>query len=136
MRARTMPRWRMEANAFRSMAEVPASTRTALRTPRRRPVPRTIAGPGASPGRRSRPRPSPLRFIPWFCGLPCEPMTLEVREEGPIVAEGGCPACRLEVALFHEEDRPPRVAGKDVSAERAIEAAVRILKEARAPFVY
>ncbi|PYT36384.1 MAG: hypothetical protein DMF52_07650 [Acidobacteria bacterium] len=80
--------------------------------------------------------PSPLRFIPWFCGLPCEPMTLEVREEGPIVAEGGCPACRLEVALFHEEDRPPRVAGKDVSAERAIEAAVRILKEARAPFVY
>src|SRR5207247_3293249 len=54
----------------------------------------------------------------------------------PIVAEGGCPACRLEVALFHEEDRPPRVAGKDVSAERAIEAAVRILKEARSPFVY
>src|SRR2546427_477204 len=62
--------------------------------------------------------PPPLRFIPWFCGLPCEPMTLEVREEGPIVAEGGCPACRLEVALFHEEDRPPRVAGEGGAAGR------------------
>src|SRR5206468_9521413 len=79
--------------------------------------------------------PPPLRFIPWFCGLPCEPMTLEVREEGPIVAEGGCPACRLEVALFHEEDRPPRVAGKDVLAERAIGAAVRLLEVARSAFV-
>src|SRR2546428_7001113 len=79
--------------------------------------------------------PPPLRFIPWFCGLPCEPMTLEVREEGPIVAEGGCPACRLEVALFHEEDRPPRVAGEDGSAGRAGEAAAPVPEEGRPPFV-
>src|SRR2546427_7511049 len=80
--------------------------------------------------------PPRLRFIPWFCGLPCDEMTLEVREDGIVAAQGGCPDCRQEVALFHEEDRPPRVAGKEVSAERAIEAAVRMLKEARSPFVY
>src|SRR2546422_1911586 len=80
--------------------------------------------------------PPRLRFIPWFCGLPCDEMTLEVREDGIVAAQGGCPDCRQEVALFHEEDRPPRVAGKEVSADRAIEAAVRMLKEARSPFVY
>src|SRR2546428_4811120 len=80
--------------------------------------------------------PPRLRFIPWFCGLPCDEMTLEVRDDGIVAAQGGCPDCRQEVALFHEEDRPPRVAGKEVSAERAIEAAVRMLKEARSPFVY
>src|SRR2546425_7113841 len=80
--------------------------------------------------------PPRLRFIPWFCGLPCDPMTLEVREDGLVATEGGCPACRQEVALFHEEERPPRLAGKEVSLDRAIEAAVRILKQARSPFVY
>jgi formylmethanofuran dehydrogenase subunit B len=63
-------------------------------------------------------------------------MTLEVREDRPVPVDGGCPVCREEVALFREEDRPPRAAGKDVSADEAIDAAVRILGEARSPFVY
>src|SRR5882762_5664590 len=80
--------------------------------------------------------PARLRFIPWFCGLPCPPMTLEVREGGLATVDGGCPACREEIDLFRDDAPAARAFGKELPIDRAIEAAARVLREAGAPFVY
>src|SRR2546425_420635 len=79
--------------------------------------------------------PRPARFHSFFCGLPCE-LTLDVLKSGAVAAEGGCPACREEVAAFREEDHPPLVAGRRAAPAGAIDAAARILSDARAPFIY
>src|SRR5206468_257062 len=63
-------------------------------------------------------------------------MTIEIGKGGLGVVDGGCPACREEVALFGEGDLEPRGGGREISADGAIDAAARILSEARSPFVY
>jgi formylmethanofuran dehydrogenase subunit B len=80
--------------------------------------------------------PRPVRFLPFFCGLPCTPMTLETRPDGLAVVEGGCPICRTEVTICREEDLPPLLAGKTASLADAIRAAGTILRDAGSPFVY
>src|SRR5262245_58044187 len=77
-----------------------------------------------------------LRFVPWFCGLPCTPMTLQARGGRLAASEGGCPTCREEVALYREAKGRPRAGGREAPEDRAIEAAARLLKESRSPFVY
>jgi formylmethanofuran dehydrogenase subunit B len=63
-------------------------------------------------------------------------MTLEIRDGGLAAVQGGCPACREEIALFRDDAPAARVLGKEVSTDQAIEAAARLLREARSPFVY
>ena len=75
------------------------------------------------------------RFHSFFCGMPCE-LTLDVPKSGTVAAVGGCPACRDEIAAFRKEDRPPVVAGRRTALAPAIDAAARILSEARAAFIY
>src|SRR6266704_2324409 len=77
----------------------------------------------------------PAQFHSFFCGLPCE-LTLDIRKGGAAAAAGGCRACRDEIAAFREEARPPVVAGRKAAPAEAIDAAARILSEARAPFIY
>src|SRR5881628_899514 len=77
-----------------------------------------------------------IQFIPWFCGLPCAGMTVGLRKARLVAIDGGCPACRDEVALFRTEARPPLAFGKKTTTAGAIEAAAGILREARLPFVY
>jgi formylmethanofuran dehydrogenase subunit B len=79
---------------------------------------------------------SSLRFVPWFCGLPCAPMTIVPRRGGLAATEGGCPTCREEVSLYRQAEDRPRVVGREVSADRAIDAAASLLKGSRAPFVF
>src|SRR3989442_11708111 len=78
---------------------------------------------------------TPVRFHSFFCGMPCE-LTLDVPKSGTVAAVGGCPACRDELAAFREEARPPVVAGRRTTLAAAIDAAARILSEARAAFIY
>ncbi|HKB08417.1 MAG TPA: hypothetical protein VKF61_09080 [Candidatus Polarisedimenticolia bacterium] len=77
-----------------------------------------------------------LRFVPWFCGLPCAPMTFEARGGRLAASEGGCPTCREEVALYREAKGRARATGRQVPAARAIEAAAGLLKRSRFPFVF
>jgi len=64
-------------------------------------------------------------------------MTIESGKRGTLLAKGGCPVCREAVAgTAGGSSDAPQVGGKEVPHDRAIEAAARILLEARAPVVY
>jgi formylmethanofuran dehydrogenase subunit B len=83
----------------------------------------------------------PVRLRGPFCGLPCGEMTIKSGERGTLLATGGCPVCREAVAGAGGPpgDAPsdaPRVEGKEVPLDRAIQGAARILLAARAPVVY
>src|SRR5882762_9771769 len=63
-------------------------------------------------------------------------MTLEPGGGGLRAVQGGCPVCRDEIGFFRHDAPAARLSGKEVSTDRAIGAAARLLREARSPFVY
>ena len=71
-----------------------------------------------------------------YCGLPCAPMSLAIDRGAVSWAEGGCPVCRDQVMTAGRSPDAPRTGGRETSLDQATAAAARLLREARAPFLY
>ncbi len=77
-----------------------------------------------------------VRLRGFFCGLPCAPLTLAIDAGAVVRAEGGCPVCRDEVVAASRAAGAPRQGGRETTFDEATSAASRLLREARAPFLY
>src|SRR5207248_9395569 len=72
-----------------------------------------------------------------FCGCVCDDIDLTVEGDRITKAKNACVLGKAWFLNHHVEDRPPvTIRGKPASLEEGIEAAARLLADARYPVVY
>ena len=63
-----------------------------------------------------------------FCGLACDDLTIKINARNLEIAENGCALSTLGFAQANENAPQPRVSGKPVELNHAIEVCANILE--------